>query len=109
MSEADLRDAVFQKMQKWIDENFYRKSQILSMVGNPNWMEGYRSFTREYGILWDEKLNTLGIRRVEHHLKRPTRKGHIRIGDPFMVGPNRRRDLEMTSEQAEKILFLGIP
>lgn len=47
--------------------------------------------------------------RVEHHLRRPLRKGHIRIDDPFMLGRNRKRDLEMTPEQAAKILALGIP
>lgn len=109
MTEEEIQTAVFQRMQAWLEANFYEKSRVLSSFGSPSWREQYESFMRDSGVRWDETLNALGIRRVEHHLQRPPRKGHIRINDPFMVGPNRRRHLEMTPEQANKILFLGIP
>lgn len=109
MNEEELREAVSQKLQAWVQSEFHEKSQIMSAFGSPDWRERYDRFLRESGIRWDETLNILGVRRVEHHLRRPPRDGHIRIGDPFAIGPNGRRDLEMTQEQAEKILVLGIP
>lgn len=109
MKEEDLRDQVFQKMQAWVESNFHQKSGLLGSVGSPDWLLRYKHFTRDSGIKWDAYLNELDIRRVEHHLDRKPREGHIRIRDPFMLGPNRRRDLEMPLETANKIVVMGLP
>lgn len=109
MNDEELRDMVFQKFQEWINKNFYDRSGLLNTIGSPDWDARYKSFMSECGIKWDEYLNRLDIRRIEHHLERNPRRGHIRIRDPFMLGPNRRRDLEMTADTARKIVVLGMP
>jgi len=106
MSDDDLQEKVIVAMNEWVGRNFYEKARVLSMS---SWGDHYKKLVREAGIKWDEKLNSLDIRRIEHHLGRPHRKGYIRIHDPFAIGSNSRRDLELTREQAMKIAFLGIP
>lgn len=105
MNDDDLREKVIVAMNEWVGRNFYDKAKVLSMS---SWLDDYQKLVREAGIRWDERLNSLDIRRIEHHLGRPHRKGYIRIEDPFASGSNSRRDLEMTRDQALKIAVLGI-
>jgi len=59
---------------------------------------------------WEELLNRLKIKRIEHHLpQRPPKEGCIRMQDPYCIGINRKRDIEIDHETAMKILTLGLP
>lgn len=109
MSDKQLQDRVFKLFQEWIDLNFHKKYNLVNTFGAPDWKARHDEAIREFSIKWDQTLNVLGIRRIEWHLKVPPRKGLIRFGDPFIHGPNKRRDLEMTRDQIEKILVLGLP
>lgn len=109
MSDDELRDAVIDRMHAWIEENLYKRSQILNTFGTPGWGDRHKAFVRDSGIRWDEALNVVGVRRVENHLRRPPRSGCIAFDDPFAAGPNSRRRLELTRDQALKIVTLGMP
>jgi hypothetical protein len=109
MDEENLGKQVFQKMQAWVDVNFLQKSGLLGSIGSSNWLVRYKRFVRDSSIKWDEYLNQLDIKRIEHHLDRKPREGNIRIRDPFALGTNSRRDLEMPLETANKIVFMGMP
>jgi hypothetical protein len=59
---------------------------------------------------WEELLNRLKIKRIEHHLPyKPPKKGYIRMQDPYCIGINRKRDIEIDQDMAMKILTLGLP
>lgn len=109
MNEDDLGDRVFYIIQEFVALKFYKNSGLPQAVGNSDWDERLDKFMCDSGVEWDEYLNKLDIKRVEHHLNRRVRRGHIRIRDPFMLGPNRRRDLEMSLDTANKIMTLGLP
>lgn len=109
MKEDDLRDRVFRTLQDFVDRRFYKMSGLSGTLGSEDWGERFKKFTRDSGVEWDAYLNKLDIKRVEHHLDRKVRRGHIRIRDPFMLGPNRRRDLEISLDTANKIMILGLP
>jgi len=109
MDEEVLGEQVFQKMQAWVEINFHEKSGLLGSIGSSDWLVRYKRFVRDSGIKWDEYLNQLDIKRIEHHLDQKPIEGHIRIRDPFTLGPNSGRDLEMPLETANKIVFMGMP
>jgi hypothetical protein len=109
MSDDELERRVETIFRDWIDLNFHKKYDFASTFTSQSWKDWHAEAIREFGIEWDRTLNALGIRRIEHHLNIPPRKGYIRIIDPFIHGPNYRRDLELTMHQATKILTLGIP
>lgn len=109
MKEDDLRNELFRTLQDFVDRRFYKKSGLIGTAGSKDWGDRFKKFMRDSGVEWDEYLNSLDIRRIEHHLERKPRKGHIRIRDPFMLGPNRRRDLEISLDTANKIMTLGLP
>jgi hypothetical protein len=106
MRDDELREKVIVATNEWVNKNFYEKARVF---GISSWADDYKKLVRETVISWDEKLNSLDIIRIEHHLGRPHRKNHIRIQDPLVLHFKIRRYLELTREQATKIAFLGIP
>lgn len=109
MNDDELKDRVFKFFQDWIDLNFHKKYNLMNSFGSPSWKDQLDEAIREFGIKWDQTLNVIGVVRIEHHLKIPPRKDRIRFEDPFVHAPTGRRNLELTREQATKILTLGIP
>jgi len=108
MSEKELEEKVYRLFSEWIEAKVVSWQKRFGYHGS-NWLGNYKEFIRDAGINWDQTLNVLGVRRIEDHLGIPHRKGHIRFRDPFILGPNKDRDLEMSVDLANNILVLGIP
>lgn len=110
MSEDDLKEKVRRMFADWLEANFSaKKNGLLASLNDPKWLKKYHEFLRSAGIEWDQTLNVLNVRRIEDHLGIPHRKGYIRFRDPFVLGPNNARDLEMSVDLANNILVLGMP
>ena len=98
--EATIEDKIYQTFQVWLDAKIelYWQHHAACNLGS------------RVGSDWEDLLNLLDIRRIEHHLPhRPIQKGCIRMLDPWRLGINRNRDLEMSKDTALKILTLGVP
>ena len=97
MNEEEIKFKVKALLRQWLDD------RILALFGAEALMKRISSD-------WDDLLNRLHIRRIEHHLpERAVRKGCFRIQDPFRIGVNRNRDLEIELDTANKMLVLGLP
>ena len=108
MNEKELEEKVYRLFSEWIEAKVVVWQQRFGYHGS-NWLENYKEFIRDADIMWDQTLNVLGVRRIEDHLRIPHRKGYIRFRDPFVLGSNKNRDLEMSVDQVNKILVLGMP
>lgn len=66
----------------------------------------FDKFKQELGIKWDDFLNKLKIKRIDHP-KKPVPKGHIRIKDPHWRKHN--RFIEISEDEALRYMTLGFP
>ena len=100
MTEEEVKSKVTVLLRQWLDD------RILSGSANST----ASALKKRISSDWDGLLNRLHIRRIENHLpKRTVRKGCFRIQDPFRIGVNRNRDLEIELDTANKMLVLGLP
>ena len=112
MNEKELTSKVRRAMLDWREANLSISNNttvIFRFLNNQDWRKELDEYRRSVAIEWDRILNVLGVRIIENRPRKPCGKVNIRFKDPFFFDTDSKRHLEMSLDQATKILVLGLP
>ena len=111
MNECEIKELTRRRLQSWIDDKVKEKMKMNKPVQATHIDEFLAAVRAEIYADWEDLLNRLHIRSIEHLEARPLKEGCFRIKDcfpsPCPLWENRY--IEISLDVANKIIILGIP